>query len=126
VQAAIPAGLDPADPVASASVGIASYLSAVRANPDTWKLLLAADQLTDAALAQMARGRAQLVAQLALLAEAGLAERRSGPLDSELVARLLLAAGNAGAQLVLQDPEAYHQERLVSFLTEVVRCIQDG
>src|SRR5690348_1441791 len=49
VQATIPEDLDLTDPVTAASVGISSYLAAVRANPDTWTVLLAADQLPDAA-----------------------------------------------------------------------------
>jgi AcrR family transcriptional regulator len=126
VQATIPADLNLADPIAAATAGISSFLAAVRANPETWTVLLAADQLPHTALVKMARTRKQLLDQITVLAEAGLVERRSGPLDAELLARLIIAAAGTGARLVLVDPDAYGEERLVTFVTEVVRSIQEG
>jgi hypothetical protein len=39
---------------------------------------------------------------------------------------LIIAAANASARLVLEDPAAYGEERMVAFVSEVVRSIQEG
>jgi AcrR family transcriptional regulator len=85
------------------------YLAAVRADPDTWRLVLMPPEGAPAALhANIARGRAAIVAQLA---EAGLS---GGLPDPELTAHMLSAYADAAARLMLTDPERYPTERILA------------
>lgn len=126
IESAMPADADLSDAAAAASLGIAGFFGAVRANPKTWSFLYAADHLPNQARAQHAAARGALVEQIGVLAELGLRQRASGPLDPELLAHLIVSAAEAGAHLVLEDPDRYTDERMVAFVTEVVRSIQDG
>jgi AcrR family transcriptional regulator len=126
LQAAVTTDMDLSDPVRAVSIGVAGFLSAVRANAATWRLLLSADQLPEAARAQHDKTRRILVGQLTFLAEAGLRQRRAGPLDAELVARLIVIGVEGAARLVLDDPDSFTEERLAAFVSELARSIQDG
>jgi AcrR family transcriptional regulator len=126
LQDAVPLDLDLSDPVKALSVGVAGFLGAVRENSATWRLLLAADQLPEVARAQHAKARQLLVGQLALLAEAGISLRASGPLDPILLARLILVGVEEAARLVLEDPDTFTEGRLAAFVSELARSIQEG
>lgn len=124
--AALPDDVDLADPVAAATVGIAGFLEAVRANPDTWRLLLSADQLPDAARQAHERMRARLVEQISVLADVGLRGRKSGPLDPELTAFLIVQGVEGAIRLVLERPGQFSEGRMVAFLGELVRSVMEG
>lgn len=126
LQAAVAADMDLTDPVEALNVGVAGFLAAVRANPATWRLLLAADQLPEAARAQHDKARQLLVQQLTLLAEAGMSLRASGPLDAVLLAQLIVVGVEEAARLVLDDPDTFTEERLAVFVSELARSIQEG
>jgi AcrR family transcriptional regulator len=126
LQAAVPADLDPSDPVAALNAGVAGFLAAVRANGATWQLLLAAEQLPEVARAQHAAARQLLMEQLTLLAQSGLNQRASGPLDAVLLARLIVVGVEEAARLVLEDPDVFTEERLAAFVAELARSIQEG
>ena len=126
LQDAVTPDMDLSDPVKALSVGVEGFLSTVRDNAATWRLLLSAEQLPEAARAQHDRARQLLVGQLTLLTEAGLALRASGPLDAALLARLIVVGVEEAARLVLDDPDTFTEERLASFVSELARSIQEG
>jgi len=126
LMAAVSADMDLSDPVKALSIGVAGFLSSVRANPATWRLLLAADQLPDAARAQRDVARSDLMDIVTGLAEAGLRQRQAGPLDADLLARLIVVGVEEAARLVLDDPETFTEDRLAAFVSELARSIQHG
>ena len=126
LQAAVTPDLDLSDPARALSIGVAGFLSAVRANPATWRLLLSAEQLPEAARAQYDRSRQSLLEQLTALTEAGTSLRASGPLDPVLLARLILVGVEEATRLVLDDPATFTEDRLAAFVSELARSIQEG
>lgn len=126
LQAAVTADMDLTDPVRALSVGVAGFLATVRANPATWRLLLSAEQLPEAARAHYDRSRQSLIEQLTFLTEAGLSLRASGPLDAVLLARLIVVGVEEATRLVLDDPGTFTEERLAEFVSELARSIQEG
>jgi AcrR family transcriptional regulator len=86
------------------------YLHAVRGDPVTWRLVLVPPEGAPALLRErIAAGRAAVVRQLA--AAVG---PRSGSPDPELTAHALSAVADAGARLMLDDPERFPPERLLA------------
>jgi AcrR family transcriptional regulator len=126
LQAAVPPDMDLTDPVAAFRAGVSGFLAAVRANSDSWKLLLAADQLPEAARTQHDRVRRALVRQIAAFVDLGLSRRRSGPIDAELLARLIVVGVESAAELVLEEPDAFSEARIVTFIAELGRSVVEG
>lgn len=124
--ALLPEGVDLEDPQSLVTAGITGFLAAVRQHPATWRLLLARDGLPAAAAEVRERSRRYFAEQLSALAVRILAERPGGPLDPMLTAQLIVAGLEMGALLVLNDPEDFSEERMVAFVTEVVRSILQG
>jgi len=98
---------------------LGGYLEAVRADPDTWRLVLMPQEGAPRVLhEQIAGGRAAVVAQLATaLAAAGPPGADSPGLlapDPELTARLLSALADEAARLLLAEPERYPAERILA------------
>jgi AcrR family transcriptional regulator len=88
---------------------LAAYLNAVRADPDTWRLVLMPQEGAPRSLQQrIAAGRAAVVAQLAQALRPG----ATLP-DPELSAHMLSAYADEAARLTLQDPERYTVERVL-------------
>jgi AcrR family transcriptional regulator len=88
-----------------------AYLEAVRADPDTWRLVLMPPEGAPAILhALIGRGREAVLDQLARAVGPGL----ESP-DPELFAHTLSAVSDEGARLLLTDPERYPVERIVRF-----------
>jgi AcrR family transcriptional regulator len=86
------------------------YLSAVRGDPVTWRLVLVTPDGAPPLLRErIAAGRAQVVAQLA----AAVGPRAGSP-DPELTAHALSAVADEAARLLLADPEAFPPERLIA------------
>lgn len=126
VTALLPEDADLTDPISVTTAGMVGFLEAARVHPATWRLLLTRDGLPDSAAETYARGRAYFVGQLAGLAEWALADRPGGPLDPVLTAELIATALECGARLVLDDPESFTEERMVTFVSEIVRSILRG
>jgi hypothetical protein len=83
---------------------LTAYLQAVRAEPDTWRLVLMPQEGAPQLLHErIAAGRAAVIARLAMSA--------SGLPDPELSAHMLSAYADEAARLVLQD---YDVERILS------------
>ena len=116
LAAVLPADLaegdDPAEQLVRALGG---YLEVVAGDPATWRLVLVPQEGAPATLReQVARGRAEVIAQLARAVRPGLGAGRESP-DPELTARLLSAFADEAARLRLADPERYPSERILSF-----------
>lgn len=126
VLAAVPTETGDAAPVALATTGVAAFLRAVRDNVETWRFLMAAEQLPAGPRRRYFRARDDVVRQVTALVEWGLAQRPSGPLDPELATRLLFGALDTSVRLVLAEPDVYTEDRMVGFVVEVIRAIYEG
>jgi AcrR family transcriptional regulator len=107
----LPRDLATGEPRVLLLAALRAYLEAVRADPDTWRLVLmppegAPDLLRDL----LARGRGAVVAQLAEAVRPGLGPGGPSP-DPELTARTLSAIADESARLLLIDPGRYPVER---------------
>ena len=91
-----------------------AYLEAVRADPDTWRLVLMPQEGAPPSLHErIAAGRAAIVRQLAGNMRPGFGSGRESP-DPELTAHMLSAVSDEGARLLLTDPEHYSMERILT------------
>ena len=109
----LPAALGSADPSERLIGALAGYLEAVRADPDTWRLVLMPQEGAPRMLHErIAEGRAAVVAQLAAALGPGSGAAESP--DPELTARLLTALADEAARLLLADPGRYPAERIIS------------
>jgi AcrR family transcriptional regulator len=97
-------------PPADLLEALRGYLEAVRADPDTWRLVLMPQEGAPQTLHdRIARGRAAVVARLAHALRPA-----DEPPDPELVARMLSAYADEAARLLLTEPERYGIERLLA------------
>jgi AcrR family transcriptional regulator len=85
-----------------------AYLDAVTADPVTWRLVLMAPEGTPAVLHDRIRD-----ARVAFAAALASAARLPSP-DPELTGRLLQVLADEGARLLLDDPDHFPRERLVT------------
>jgi AcrR family transcriptional regulator len=107
----LPAALSESDPRERLVLALGGYLEAVRADPDTWRLVLMPPEGAPQVLHdEIARGRAAVVGQLA--AALGPGAGAAAP-DPELTARLLSALADEAARLLLADPERYPADRIL-------------
>ena len=102
-------GQDPQAPLLSALRG---YLEAVRSEPIRWRLVLMPAEGAPELLRQQIRdGRDAVIATLTAYVERGDSPAQASP-DPELTARLLSAAADEAARLLLTDPRKFSIERL--------------
>jgi AcrR family transcriptional regulator len=93
------------------------YLSAVRSDPVTWRLVLVPPEGAPALLRKrIAAGRAAVVEQLA----AAVGPRAGSP-DPELTAHALSAMADEAARLMLDDPDRYPPARLLDHARWLLR-----
>jgi AcrR family transcriptional regulator len=105
----LPGALAEPDPVERLARALGGYLEAVRADPDTWRLVLMPQEGAPPVMhEQISRGRGAVVEQLA-----GALEPGASP-DPELAARLMSAVADEAARLMLADPGAYPPERTLA------------
>src|SRR5215218_8918008 len=103
-----------------------SFLTMVRAEPDTWRLALFPVEGAPPELREtLTRVRTSLVGLLEPVAATGI-ERRGGPkgLDAELFSRLLVSFGEESAKLVLSDPATYPPDRLADFTATIMGAVR--
>ena len=113
----VPAGGDPIDPDTLLVGGLRTYLTAVRDDPRTWKVILLPPEGAPAELAELiTTGRRQVLRHLRALVEWGL-QARGGPavLDVDLFARSVQALAEDAARLLLAQPDRYPVERFTEF-----------
>jgi AcrR family transcriptional regulator len=105
---------DDVDPEAFLFEAILAFLRAVRSNPRTWRLVLMPPRGSSGELRERIRRSRRLLAErITRLLDWGIA-RRGGPqgLDHELLSRMIVAAGEDAARLMLAHPRRYSPERL--------------
>ncbi len=113
LQAVLPTSLDSPEPEEQIVAAFRGYLSAVQADPLTWRLVLMAPEGAPQELrVKIEEGRAAIVATLAAVVSKGMGPLGPSP-DPELTARVLSSLADEGARLVLSDPERYSPERLL-------------
>jgi AcrR family transcriptional regulator len=111
LAAVLPPAAAVADPVERLLAGLAGYLEVVRADPQTWRLVLVPPDGAPPVLHRaIARGRAAVVEQRA----ATLGDQALDAPDPELAARLVSAWSDEAARLLLSDPERYPPARVVA------------
>ncbi|WP_460851190.1 hypothetical protein [Nocardioides montaniterrae] len=126
-RAFIPAPEDYVDPLSATQRALNQALDTVRAQPASWRLLLARDGWQDGETrALYDNGRRFGVSLLARLAELAFRDRQGGELDPELTAHLFMAGFEEGVRLVLDAPDRYPPDRVARFVNELVRTILHG
>ena len=120
-------GGDPgdADPEAFLIEAILAFLRAVRGNPRTWRLVLMPPRGSSVELRERIRRSRRLVAErVTELLDWGIA-RRGGPhgLDHALAARLIVAAGEDAARLMLAHPRRFPPDRLAALTRGVLALL---
>jgi len=104
--------LDGQDPQAPLLAALRGYLEAVRSEPIRWRLVLMPPEGAPELLRQQIRdGRDAVIATLTSYVERGDPPAQPSP-DPELTARLLSAAADEAARLLLTHPRKFSIERL--------------
>jgi AcrR family transcriptional regulator len=108
------------DPVEFLARAVSGFLTAVRANPRTWRLVLMPSRGSSEEVRQrIQRSRRMLAQRIVPLLEWGLDQSGvSAGFDLELGARLIVAAGEDAARLTLAHPRRYAPERFALFAAE--------
>ncbi len=107
---------DDVDPEQFLVDAIRAFLSAVRANPRTWRLVLMPPRGSSRELRERIRRSRRLLAErITTLLDWGI-ERRGGPegLDHALLARMIVAAGEDAARLMLAHPRRFSADRMAA------------
>ncbi|HEX5909300.1 MAG TPA: TetR/AcrR family transcriptional regulator [Thermoleophilaceae bacterium] len=112
------------DQVETLLASLRGYLEAVRADPDTWRLVLMPQEGAPPSLHErIAAGRAAVVAQLARNTAAGFRPGDESP-DPELTAHMLSAVSDEGARLLLTDPDRYSLDRILTHARWLLERLQ--
>lgn len=122
----VPEPSDDTDPDDLLVQGVAAFLSAVAADPATWRVVLLPPEGAPAELrTRIAEQRREALHHLRGLVAWGL-ERRGGPsgLDVDLFARSVQTLAEGAAQLVLADPARYPIERFTTFARLTLSALQ--
>jgi AcrR family transcriptional regulator len=123
VAQALPERPNLEDPEAGLRVGFAAFLSAVAAEPDSWRLIYVAERGTEPEIRRrVARGREIQFQALRRLSIAQYATRDIPDAErkGELLARTIVATGEMAARMVLDDGERWPPEELAAMLARVV------
>ncbi len=105
--------------------GVVAFLRAVRAHPRTWRLVLMPPRGSSSELRRRIRHSRRLLAErITQLLDWGI-ERRGGPfgLDHPLAARLIVAAGEDAARLMLAHPRRFSPQRLGAITRDLVTLL---
>jgi AcrR family transcriptional regulator len=118
---AVPGPEDYVDPDALLVDGVTAYLSAVRDDPATWRVVLlppegAPFELTE----RLASVRRDVLRQLRELVAWGMERRGGGALDVDLFARGVLTLAEGAARLLLASPDRYPVERFRAFTEDLL------
>ncbi len=105
--------------------GVTAFLRAVKAHPRTWRLVLMPPRGSSSELRRRIRASRRLLAErITQLLDWGI-ERRGGPsgLDHPLAARLIVAAGEDAARLMLAHPRRFSPQRLGAITRDLVTML---
>jgi hypothetical protein len=105
--------LSTGDPIELMLESLRRYLEVVQQNPTTWRLVLTPPEGAPPSLRKnIERGRRLVLAHLAAAVRPAL-DAEADLVDVELTARLLSAASDEYARLVLSDPVQFSPERVM-------------
>jgi AcrR family transcriptional regulator len=124
----VPAAGETVDPDELLVHGVAAYLTAVRDDPDTWRVILVPPEGAPAELRERVdEQHRQVLRHLRQLVVWGL-ERRGGPadMDVDLFARSVLTLAEGAARLVLAHPQQYPVERFTGFVATLMASLTRG
>jgi AcrR family transcriptional regulator len=110
------------DPGAGLRTGFAAFLTAVAAQPDSWRLILLAERGSNPEIRRrVARGRRLQVEALRRLVIEQYATRGvpAAELKAELVARAIVACGEAAACMMLDEPDRWPVDELADLLARL-------
>ena len=116
---------DEADPEQFLLDSVGTFLHAVKADPRTWRLVLMPPRGTSRELRERIRRSRRLIADhVTRLLDWGV-PRRGGPagLDHPLAARVIVAAGEDAARLMLAHPRRFTPERLTKLTGELLTLL---
>jgi AcrR family transcriptional regulator len=117
----VPGPEDYVDPDALLVDAITAYLSAVRDDPDTWRVVLLPPEGAPPELAErMATAHREVLRQLRVLVAWGMERRGGAALDVDLFARGVLTLAEGAARLLLQQPDHYPVERFRAFTEDLL------
>lgn len=107
---------DDADPDELLVAGVTAYLSAVAADPRTWRVVLLPPEGAPSELAaRVDAHRRVLLRQLRTLLDWGLSRRGGPALDADLFARAVFTLSEGAARLVLADPGRWSVDAFTDF-----------
>jgi AcrR family transcriptional regulator len=103
------------------------FLEAVRSDPMTWRLILLAPQGAPPQIRETVRqNRAAVAERVAELVQWGLGFLDASPeIDGAVLARLLIAAGEDMARLVLEHPRRYTPARIARAVGDIALLLSD-
>ena len=127
------AGVFPSVPDAGAEVdpdellvdGLTAYLTAVRADPDDWTVILLPPEGSPPELAERTNAhRRLLLGQLRALSDWGLARRGGPAVDPDLFARAVFTLAEGAARLLLVDPDRWSVEQFTAFTRTALAALR--
>lgn len=112
----VPGPDDDVDPDELLLSGITAYLSAVAADPQTWRVILVPPEGAPPELAErVTTQRRVLLRALRGLLDWGLSRRGGPELDADLFARAVFTLAEGAARLLLEDPERWTVDQFTDF-----------
>ncbi|MBK5305787.1 MAG: TetR/AcrR family transcriptional regulator [Frankiaceae bacterium] len=118
---AVPGPEDYVDPDALLVDGVSAYLSAVRDDPDTWRVILLPPEGAPPELADRLHGvHRDVLRELRMLVAWGMDRRGGAALDVDLFARGVLTLAEGAARLLLEQPDRYPVERFRAFTEDLL------
>jgi AcrR family transcriptional regulator len=105
--------------------GIRAYLTAVAADPRTWRVvLLPPEGAPPELIARVDAHRRVLLRQLRSLLDWGLTQRGGPALDPDLFARAVFTLAEGAARLLLADPQRWTAEQFTDFTRTALAALR--
>ena len=123
VARALPERPNLEDPEGGLRAGFAAFLSAVAAEPNSWRLIYLAERGAEPEIRRrVARGRELQFEELRRLSIAQYATRDVPDAErkGELLARMIIATGEMAARMVLEEGERWPPDELAEMLARVL------
>lgn len=104
-----------------------SFLEAVRADPETWRIILVPPEGTPPAVrARIEQRRGELAGDVAAILD-GVVARRGilAGIDTRLFARILISMAEEMGRLVLDRPKTFNPSRIARSMSQIARLLPD-